>query len=295
MKVPVLVTFGALALAASILPGRLMQKESVVPRLSKPRGVEAPGREHGFLDRTVTVDGVAFKYQVYVPADNVVAAHGESIDHLPVILFLHGSGERGSDGLRQTAVGLPAAIRWDRSRWPFLVIMPQAREDDMWSGLMAKQALATLDAAVAEFDGDPERVILSGMSMGGNGALLLAAQEPDRFAALVDVCGFVTMPRPDLSGDHAALYREKNPLLKENDPVAAVAQRIASIPLWIFHGNADDVVLIDESKKLAATMQSLGANVTFTELEGVNHNAWDPAYGTPELVPWMLEKRRGRK
>ena len=93
----------------------------------------------GFLDRTVEISGKSYRYQVYVPIDF------RSKKSWPVILFLHGSGERGSDGLRQTNVGLPRAIRGDRSRFPFVVVIPQCSDDSIWSTpAMEAQAMAAL-------------------------------------------------------------------------------------------------------------------------------------------------------
>lgn len=108
--------------------------------------------ETGFLDRTVSVAAETYKYQVYVPQD------WTSSRRWPVILFLHGAGERGNDGLLPTQVGVGTAIRRDRSRFPAIVVFPQAREGRRWSDTaMQEQALLALDAATKEFNGDPDR------------------------------------------------------------------------------------------------------------------------------------------
>ncbi|MBL8773029.1 MAG: prolyl oligopeptidase family serine peptidase [Phenylobacterium sp.] len=231
--------------------------------------------ETGFLDRTITVDGKAYAYQVYVPRQ---LAKGPP----PVILALHGAGERGSDGLLQTEVGLGGAIRRHPERWPAIVVFPQAPKDQLWMGAPAKMALAALAAAEREFRTDPDRVYLAGMSMGGNGTWRLAYENPDRFAALVPVCGF------------AGSFRGLPPIAAGPDPFAALAQRIARAPVWIIHGDADVVVPVDESRKMAAALKAAGAAVTYKELAGVNHNSWDPGFADEALPAWLFQQRRQR-
>src|SRR5262245_4133231 len=109
----------------------------------------------GFLDRTVAVAGQAYRYQVYVPADYV------SKPSWPAILFLHGAGERGSDGLLQTNVGLAPAIRQNPSRYPAIVIFPQVPRDSLWVGTPADMAVAALQQTMKEFHVDPKRVYLT--------------------------------------------------------------------------------------------------------------------------------------
>lgn len=254
--------------------------------------------ESGFLDRTVVVAGETHRYQVYVPREYVTSRHAragtpgpESVggDPLgepgvaawPVLLFLHGAGERGRDGMRQTAVGLPASIRWDASRWPALVVCPQVPEEENWQGQAGDVALAALDATLAEFHTDPSRVVLTGLSMGGMGTWHLGQQHPERFAALVPVCGFV-----------AGVLRYPALLPGSADPYAELAARVSSLPVWIVHGDADTVVPVEESRKMAAALTALGADVHYTELSGVGHNAWDAAYGLPEINAWILAQRR---
>ena len=249
---------------------------------------EKPAVQTGFLDRQVVVDGVSVRYQVFVPADYTPA------NAWPVLLFLHGSGERGDDGLKQTQVGLPAAIRSDRSRFPMLVVMPQARNDTRWYGASAKQAMAALEAVTAEFHGDRERTYLSGLSMGGQGTWLLAAQHPGRFAAIAPVCGFLRLKNDDDVIDpavDAALVAEF-PEALQDDPSAAFAQRIGPVPVWIFHGALDDVVPVHNARRMDAAMRALGGDVRYSEFPQANHNAWDAAYAEPGLVPWLLSHRR---
>lgn len=229
--------------------------------------------ETGFLDRTIKVDGKAYAYQVYVPRQPIAGAK-------PIILALHGAGERGSDGLLQTEVGLAGAIRRHPERWPAIVVFPQAPKDQLWMGLPAKVALAALAQSEREFRTDPNRVYLAGLSMGGNGSWRLAYENPDRWAAVVPVCAF------------AGSFRGLPPIAAGPDPYAALAGKISRLPIWIVHGDADVVVPVDESRKMAAALKAAGAQVTYKELAGVNHNSWDPAFGDEALPQWLFQQKR---
>jgi predicted peptidase len=240
--------------------------------------VAAQEIQTGFLDRVVTVSHQDYRYQVYVPR----AYRPE--DRWPVILFLHGAGERGEDGLLQTVVGLGDAIRRDPARFPALVVFPQAPHDSLWAGLPAEAAMSALDAVMAEFSADPDRVYLTGISMGGNGSWYLAYRHPDRFAAVVPICGWV--------GAHPRFPAAAVVPEADGEPFAALARRLAGVPVWIFHGDADPAVPVDQSRRAAAALEAAGADVTYTELPGVGHNSWDPAYRSEELSRWLFQQRR---
>jgi predicted peptidase len=117
--------------------------------------------ETGFLDRSVTVDGVTYRYQVYLPVDYTPKKSW------PVALFLHGSGERGDDGSKQSQVGIGSAIRMDRQRFPMIVVMPQARPNTRWNGAMGEQAMQALEQSIKEFHGDRQRIYLTGLGRAG--------------------------------------------------------------------------------------------------------------------------------
>ncbi len=234
----------------------------------------ASARETGFLDRVVTVEGKAYAYQVYVPR-GFSGKRGS-----PIILALHGAGERGSDGLLQTEVGLGGAIRRHPERWPAIVVFPQAPPEQPWQGLPARVAMMALAQEEQAFRTDPDRVYLMGLSMGGNGTWYLAYNNPERFAAIVPVCGF------------AGTFRALPAVAPGPDPYAALAVKIARLPVWIVHGAADSVVPVGESRKMAAALQAAGANVTYKELPGVNHNSWDPGFGDAALPAWLFQQRR---
>ena len=233
----------------------------------------------GFLNRTIEVEGVSYRYQVYVPAEYSRARRW------PVILFLHGSGERGCDGILQTSVGLGEGIRRHAERWPAVVVFPQAPPEHRWHGKVAHLALATLDRTVREFSTDSDRVYLVGLSAGGNGAWNLAYRTPERFAAAVAICGWV---RPTPERREAILPPDNGP------PFPLVARRIRSLPVWIWHGSADSVVLVEESRRMAEALRTVGAEVRYTELPGVGHESWVQAFESPELPRWLLGQSRSR-
>jgi predicted peptidase len=240
--------------------------------------------ETGFLDRVVTVDREQFRYQVYVPRTFTRAAKW------PIIMALHGGGEYGSDGIRQTAGALGNAIRRAPDRVPAIVIFPQARADKTpgWQLTGGQAALAALDKTLGEFSGDPDRVYLTGYSAGGNGTWFLASRHPERFAALVVICAFASEFRGTTSG---VLYPSLA-MPGDQDAYASVARRVSRIPTWVFHGDADSTVNVDESRRMVAALKAAGADVRYTELPSVNHDSWTPAYAKPELFEWLLRQRR---
>jgi predicted peptidase len=240
--------------------------------------------ETGFLNRSVFVSGSEYRYQVYVPREFTRSRSW------PVIVALHGGGEYGNDGIRQTNGGLARAIRLHWERFPAIVIFPQSHADGTpgWQLEGGRAALTALDKSIKEFKGDRSRVYLTGLSAGGNGSWYLASQHPDRFAALVVVCGFISEFKGRTSGvQYPALAPASAP-----DPYAFIAKRVSTLPIWIFHGDADQSVSVEESRKMAAALKGIGVNVQYTELPGVDHNAWDPAYERADLVEWMFKQRR---
>lgn len=243
--------------------------------------VAAQQVQTGFLDRVITVAGQTYRYQVYVPATY------STTEAWPVILFLHGAGERGSDGLLQTSVGLGPAIRRTAARYPAIVVFPQAPADSLWSGVPAQMALGALKQTMAEFRTDAARVYLTGLSMGGRGTWYLAYRNPDLFAAVIPICGWVT-PLP--------FDRRFDPVVPVNSGPAlpALARRLQRVPIWIFHGEVDPVVPVAGSRDPAAALKAVNPDVRYTELLGVDHNAWDAAYASDEFVRWLFAQRRPR-
>jgi predicted peptidase len=231
--------------------------------------------ETGFLNRMVTVEDDAYRYQVFVPA-----AYTPSTSW-PVILFLHGSGERGSDGLLQTEIGLGSAIRRHLDRYPAIVVFPQAPLLGNWHDRASRIALGALDQTIAAFSTDPNRVYLTGISMGGNGTWYLAYRHPQRFAAVVTICGWVSETE----------HRRGALPARTAQPFLELARQIRDLPTWVFHGEADTAVPVEESRLVVDALRAVGAQVLYTELPGVGHNSWDAAYRSPDLPVWLLSQR----
>lgn len=237
--------------------------------------------ERGFLLRSLAAGGATYPYTVYVPRDY------DGTKEWPAILFLHGAGERGDDGLLQTAVGLPDAIRRNPERWPAIGIFPQAPLGRQWAGDAEGIALAALEAAGREVRIDSDRVYLTGMSMGGAGTWSLASQNPNRFAAIVPVCAWVD-PKDGTEWDRDLRVSGWD----AENPYASLASRLARVPVWIWHGSDDKAVAVEESRRMSAALEHARGNARYTELPGVGHNAWDPAYRSEELPLWLFAQRR---
>ncbi len=230
----------------------------------------------GFLNRSISVDGKAYRYVLYLPSN------WTPDQKWPVILFLHGAGERGSDGLKQSQIGIGGAVRMHSERYPFVIVMPQCAEGQWWSQpAMQKMALATLDAEVKEFNGDPRRLYLTGLSMGGYGTWAFAENNPTKFAAIAPVCGGVSIPErlAKLLGV---------PATTDPNIFNEAAQKVRNIPTWIYHGGADPTVPVSESQNMTKALRDLGADVSYTEYPGVGHNSWDNAYGEADFPQWLL-------
>lgn len=216
-----------------------------------------------FTRREVRVRGSRTIYQLYEPRDRQPP--------LPVLLFLHGAGECGRDGLKQTQVGIGPAIRANSERFPALVVFPQASVGYGWRGFNLSAAGAALDDVTGTFDIDHDRVYVTGLSMGGYGAWAIALQQPERFAAVVPICGGL---------DSSVGFN-----------ISDAAARLAHLPHWVFHGDQDTVIPVQQSRAMVDALQAAGAAVRYTEYEGVLHNSWDRAYAEPELMPWLLAQR----
>ena len=180
----------------------------------------------------------------------------------PLILFLHGSGERGTDLEKVKAWGPPAIAEKDAD-FPFIVISPQLAEGEAWHAMALK---ALLDQVLAKYNVDRRRVYLTGLSLGGYGAWDLASRYPDYFAAVAPICG---------------------------GGIARSVGSMRTIPTWVFHGKLDDAVPEAESARMVAALQAAGGDVRYTVLpEGGHIDAWVHAYDKAGLFDWFLQNSK---
>lgn len=214
----------------------------------------------GFVQKSYSLsDGSKASYVVFVPHDY------DGTKDLPVILFLHGSGEtKGGQG-QPKDVGLGAYIRKHEKTFRFLVIFPQAQERGWQKEVNRNMALGILDKTLGEYKTDSHRVYLTGLSMGGAGTWSYAMADPARWAAIVPICG------------------RGNP---------QQADKIKDIPCWVFHGAQDPTVPVTESRQMVAALKAAGGDPTYTEFPKAKHNSWDQAYATPGLWGWLANQKR---
>ena len=184
----------------------------------------------------------------------------------PLILFLHGSGERGNELRKVEIHGPPKLIAIERKEFPFVIVSPQCPKYGWWSNELQIDTLkALLDDVVSRYRIDKERIYVTGSSMGGYGTWRLAAAYPDRFAAIAPICGGGC---PD------------------------DASSIAHLPIWVFHGAKDEAVLVKESEEMVAALENVGCNVKFTVYPNAGHDSWTETYENPELYEWFLKHTR---
>jgi len=223
-----------------------------------PASFKAPA-ERGFLVRTVSVGGKDVKYAVYVP---------ESYDPakpMPTIIFLNGAGECGSDGLKEL-YHFGSAVMLNSEKWPFVILFPQKQDvKHAWED-EEPMVMAILKKSRKEFNIDPARLYLTGLSQGGRGTWTIAAMHPDLFAAIAPVCGWAE---------------------------EETAKKVAKLPIWAFHGDQDQAVDVERSREMGRWITAAGGTCKLTIYPGVGHNSWDKAYGEENLGAWFLEHRKG--
>ncbi|MEP6470966.1 MAG: PHB depolymerase family esterase [Acidobacteriota bacterium] len=227
--------------------------------------IEAPG-------------GAKLPYLVYVPRDYDAARRW------PLVLFLHGQGESGTDGWRQLLQGLPPALFAAPERWPAIVLLPQKPDSDREWESYEKALLALVDRARRTWAIDPERVILTGLSQGGHGSWVLGARHPDVWAAVGPVCGYAAARRRDAAG--------RIPADAFGGTAADLAKPLASTPVWAFHGAIDDVVPVAETEAMIAALRAAGGTPRVTIVPKVGHGVWSRAYEDPEFAAWLIAQRR---
>ena len=178
----------------------------------------------------------------------------------PLILLLHGSGESGTNVAKVKKHGPPKYVE-SNPGFPFILVSPQSPGHGWNNGAL----MALLDDVNKTYRVDPNRIYLTGLSMGGFGTWSLAAAHPERFAAIVPICG---------GG-------------KTSD-----AQKLATLPIWVFHGAKDPTVPVQHSREMVAAIKAAGGNVKYTEYPEAQHDCWTQTYSNPELYKWLLAQKR---
>jgi len=202
------------------------------------------------------------EYLVYLPKDY----DGQKGQQWPLLLFLHGAGEWGNKINRVKRRALPRLIEQGQD-FPFIVVAPQCPSGYWWTEKL--DALTSmLDEVESKYAVDPERIYLTGVSMGGFGTWALACQHPERFAAIAPICG---------GGDWDLAYRLKG------------------VPVWAFHGAKDPAVALEESTEMVDALKRADGDVQLTVYPEGEHDSWTVTYNNPELYEWLLSRRKGRE
>ena len=216
------------------------------PTAAKPRET-SPSAEEELAD---------YKYLLYLPQD-----YGNVDKRWPLILFLHGAGERGDDLARVEVHGPPKIVK-QGGHFEFIVVSPQCPRGLWWND---KKLMELLDKVIASHSVDTDRLYLTGLSMGGFGTWQLASEYPNKFAAIVPICG---------GGKPERTVNLKN------------------VPVWVFHGAKDPAVAIAKSEEMVNALRECGGDVKFTVYPDAGHDSWTETYDNPELYEWFLEHRK---
>jgi predicted peptidase len=202
---------------------------------------------------------VSLKYLLYLPK-----SYGEKKDQKwPLMLFLHGAGERGSDISLVKKHGPPKLIDQGKE-YPFIVVSPQCPTNNWWPE-QVEALVALLDDVQSKYAVDADRVYLTGLSMGGFGTWTLACRYPERFAAITPICG---------GGDRYLVSRLKN------------------VPVWVFHGAKDPTVPLQASTDMVDALKRAGGDVQLTVYPEAGHDSWTETYNNPKLYEWFLSHHR---
>lgn len=210
-------------------------------------------------DELYTVTKENLRYYLYYPAEyesNPDKKYG-------LLLFLHGGGESGAD-LEEIKKNGPPKLLVEGKQFPFLVLAPQNPHRRKWWNTQAVVKL--LDSVVAENRVDKNKIYLTGLSRGGSASWELVTQYPNKFAAMAVVCGMAPLPY--------AHWIDKK------------------LPIWVFHGDADPVIPVEESDKMVTKLKEMDYDVQYTRYKGVGHNSWERAYTTDSLYVWFNQQKR---
>ncbi len=224
------------------------------------KAVMGASQEAKILNKQVT-QTVTCDYLLYLPE-----GYGEKDQKWPLMMFLHGAGERGSNLELVKKHGPPKLVEQGKDM-PFIVVSPQCPSQGWWPEKI-ETLMALLDEVQSKYAVDPDRVYLTGLSMGGFGTWALACEHPERFAAVAPICG---------GGQRYLAHRLKN------------------VPVWAFHGAKDPVVPLAESQTMVEAITRTGGQAKLTVYPEAQHDSWTATYDNPELYEWLLSHKRAAK
>ncbi len=230
---------------------------------------------------TFEMDGGTLPYRMLLPKD-----YDPSVKY-PLILVLHGAGERGNDNESQLVHGSSLFLKEEiRSKYPAIVVFPQCAKNSYWAKIKVEgeipnrkfiyyeDAEPTEDLVLVEgllkhlkktYKLNKKKIYVGGLSMGGMGTFEIVRRNPKLFAAAFPICGGA------------------NP---------KISKRLKKLDWWVFHGDADQVVPEKYSAQMVKAMKNENINVKYSVYQGVGHNSWDNAFAEPELIPWLFSKSK---
>ena len=182
----------------------------------------------------------------------------------PLILFLHGAGQRGNDLDSVKRHGIPKIVQTNPD-FPFIAVSPQCPEDSWWTSEL-HTINGLIEEVVEKYQVDTSRIYLTGLSMGGFGTWSLASMYPERFAAIAPVCG--------------------------GGEVRQILRSLVEMPIWTFHGQKDDVIPFSRSEEIVTALKKHGSSIKFTIYPEAGHDSWTKTYDNPELYKWFLKHSR---
>lgn len=229
--------------------------------------VSSGGKQQGTIEsRIAEVDSEKYDFQIYLPPPI------EKQKNLPVMIFLHGIRERGSGGFVPTGGAAGMIARHYFSQVPAIVLLPQCRPGSYWSDpKMDAMVMCALAQTVEKFSANEQRVSLVGVSMGGYGVWHLAFNHPNKFAALVSICGGSS--------------------IQAGERFTRLARAVGKTPARLYHGADDTIVQVSESRQIFAALKENGGDVKYTEYPNVGHHVWLNVLGEKDLLPWILAQR----
>lgn len=244
------------------------------------QNLSTPDMDQLFEKRSIEKDGVRLPYRLAKPA----ALDGSTEQKFPLVVFLHGIGERGTDNAKQLRNGVEQFVLEENCRkYPCFLAVPQCPPDKLWVDVNppgtrqnlhladrptepTNLVLELIESLRREFPIDSRRIYLTGLSQGGYGTWDLIARRPELFAAAIPVCG---------GGDPSQ------------------ASKLVKLPIWAFHGAADQVVPVERSRDMISAIQKAGGQPKYTEYPGVGHDSWTPTYRNAEVLDWLFKQRKG--